>query len=78
MIAERDAQERMASMSLFAKHRWDFGHLYVVGLSLFRPAAKLQGNSMVPEQVPSWQDGNDGTAIGYEASWAGIFPHPVK
>jgi hypothetical protein len=65
-------------MSLFLKHTMDLAHLYLVGSSLFRPIVKRRESSLVPEQVSSWQDGNDGTAIGYEASWAGIFPHPVK
>jgi hypothetical protein len=65
-------------MSLFLKHTRDLAHLYLVGSSLFRPIVKRRESSLVPAQVSSWQDGNDGTAIGYEASWAGIFPHPVK
>jgi hypothetical protein len=73
---DRVYQERMAFMSLFGKHTRDLAHLKLVGLSLFR--LKARENSRVPEQLCSWHEGNDGTVIGYEASWAGIFPHPAK
>jgi hypothetical protein len=65
-------------MSIFVKQTRDLAHLDLVGLSLFRLIVKARENSRVSEQVYSWHEGNDGTAIGYEASWAGIFPHTME
>jgi len=70
--------ERVDTMSLFVKHTQDIAYLDLVGRSLFRLIVKVREHPSVPEQLYSWHEGNDGTAIGYEASWAGIFPHPVN
>ncbi len=65
-------------MSLLAKDTRDLVHLNFVGHSLFQLIKKVREYPGVPEQVPTWQEGYDGIEIGYEASWAGIFPPPVK
>lgn len=70
-------------MSMVVKHAEDPDFLNRVGLFLFRIIMKARGNSRFLEQVylsrkNSWHEVNDDTAIGYEASWEGIFPHPEK
>jgi hypothetical protein len=70
--------ERVDTMSLFVKHARDIAYMDLVGRSLFRLFVKAPENLRAPGKVYSWHEGNDGTAIGYEASWAGIFPHPGK
>jgi hypothetical protein len=77
------AQERIASMSIFIKPTTDFDLLNRVGLSLFRLIVKAWENSTVLEPAylsrnNFWHEGNDETAIGYEASWEGIFPRSEK
>ena len=65
-------------MSLLAKRTNDLAQLDLVGRSLFRLIMKARENSRARKQASSWHEGYDGTVIGYEASWAGIFPRPVK
>jgi hypothetical protein len=70
-------------MSIFVKPTRDIDLLNRVGRSLFRLIVKAREDSLVLEQAyssrkNSWHEGNDETAIGYEASWEGIFPHPEK
>jgi len=60
-------------MTHFVKHTADLAHLYLVILALFGRNAK---NETKEPRDFSWREEGDGTAIGYEASWAGIFPHP--
>jgi len=64
-------------MSLFAKQPIDLAHAYHVGRSFFRQTVNSPLSSIVPEQAWSWYEENEG-AVGYEASWAGIFPEPTK
>jgi hypothetical protein len=50
---------------------------------VFRLIVKARENSRLLEPVylsgkNFWHEGNDETAIGYEASWEGIFPRSEK
>jgi len=70
-------------MSMFEKYTRDIDLLNRVGLSVFRLIVKARENSRVLEPVylsgkNFWHEGNDETAIGYEASWEGIFPRSEK
>jgi hypothetical protein len=65
-------------MSLLAKHTDDLAHVDRGGWSLFRLLMKRRENARALEQISSWHEEDDGTVIGYEASWAAIFPRPVK
>jgi hypothetical protein len=79
----RACPERIAYMSMFVKYARDLHLLNRVGLSLFRLIVKARENLGVLEPVylsrkNCWHEGNDETAIGYEASWEGIFPRSEK
>jgi len=54
-----------------------FGLLGTVLFRLFGKARKRQERAF-PAGGNAWHEGNDETAIGFEASWAGIFPRPGK
>lgn len=68
-----------ASMLIFLDHARDLIRLNLLGTALLRLFGRGGKRASVLDRVFSsgkntWYEGSDGTAIGVEASWAGVFP----
>lgn len=70
-------------MNSYLSQARDIALLNLAGLALYRLIVKARERSRALGRAAAirknvWQGGNDEAAIGYEASWTGIFPGPGK
>lgn len=70
-------------MNSFVSQARDIALMNLAGLALYRLIVKARERSRVlggasAFRKNTWLAGNDETAIGYEASWTGIFPGSGK